>query len=93
MMDIGSALLSAETALNCWLPRSPQKYVCVLRRWSRYTGSNGQRGLGGGDRQSYLDAMHALEAKREQLGLPSSNTKSLTHVLRTMKKPVLWRWS
>ncbi len=36
--------------------------------------------------------MHALEAKREQLGLPSSDTEISTHVLRTMKKPVLWRW-
>lgn len=55
MMDMGSALLSAETALELLAPRSPQRNTfvcCAVGR--RYTGSNGQRGLGGGYRQSYL---------------------------------------
>lgn len=54
MMDMGSALLSAETALELLAPRSPQStFVCgtVSRR---YTGSNSQRGLGSRYRQSYL---------------------------------------
>lgn len=54
MMDMGSALLSAETALEL-LARDRRKSTfvcCAVGR--RYTGSNGQRGLGGGYRQSYL---------------------------------------
>lgn len=54
MMDMGSALLSAETALEL-LARDRRKSTfvcCAVGR--RYTGSNGQRGLRGGYRQSYL---------------------------------------
>lgn len=54
MMDMGSALLSAETALELLAPRSPQSTFVCCAVGRRYTGSNGQRGLGGGYRQSYL---------------------------------------
>lgn len=33
MMDIGSALLSAETAPSCSIRRSPRKYACAQPRW------------------------------------------------------------
>ncbi|CAI6163924.1 Phosphoenolpyruvate--glycerone phosphotransferase [Escherichia coli] len=95
MMDIGSALLSAETAAGiAGSQRSPQS-TFVLRRWSKvHWQQRSARPRGAEIDKVIFDAMHALEAKREQLGLPSSNTEiSDTRVLRTMKKPVLWRWS
>ena len=60
---------------NCWLPRSPQSTFVCCAVGRRYTGSNGQRGLGADIDKVIFDAMHALEAKREQLGLPSSDTE------------------
>ncbi len=54
MMDMGSALLSAETALELLAPRSPQKYVCVLHRWSKVHWQQRSARPRGGDRQSYL---------------------------------------
>ena len=55
MMDMGSALLSAETALELLAPEIAAKVrLCAAPLVERYTGSNGQRGLGGGYRQSYL---------------------------------------
>lgn len=75
MMDMGSALLSAETALELLAPdRRKSTFVCCAVG-RRYTGSNGQRGLGADIDKVIFDAMHALEAKREQLGLPSSDTE------------------
>ena len=76
MMDMGSALLSAETALGIAGSEIAAKYVCVLRRWSKVHWQ--QRSARPRERIStkvIFDAMHALEAKREQLGLPSSDTE------------------
>ena len=68
MMDMGSALLSAETALR--LPRSPQKYVSCAAPLVEGTLAATVSAASGADIDKVIfDAMHALEAKREQLGL------------------------
>lgn len=54
MMDMGSALLSAETALELLAPGIAAKYVCVLRRWSKVHWQQRSARPGGGYRQSYL---------------------------------------
>lgn len=54
MMDMGSALLSAETALELLAPEIAAKYVCVLRRWSKVHWQQRSARPRGGYRQSYL---------------------------------------
>lgn len=54
MMDMGSALLSAETALELLAPEIAAKYVCVLHRWSKVHWQQRSARPRGGDRQSYL---------------------------------------
>ncbi len=71
MMDIGSALLSAETALDLLDPAMAAKCGCAPRLWSRDAGGHRQRRLRAGIDKVIADAMNALEAKRVQLGLPS----------------------
>lgn len=73
MMDIGSALLSAETALDL-RPDDRGESTTVRRAvGGRDAGSNGVSAAAGADIDKVIaDAMNALEAKREQLGLPSS---------------------
>ena len=53
MMDIGSALLSAETALDLLDPAMAAKVRCAPRRWSKDAGGHRQRRLRRRDRQSY----------------------------------------
>ena len=55
MMDMGSALLSAETALELLAPEIAAKSTfCVLRRWSKVHWQQRSARPRGGYRQSYL---------------------------------------
>ncbi|VCW49626.1 Protein-lysine deacetylase [Escherichia coli] len=90
MMDMGS-IIEAETALVAG-PEIAAKYaVCAAVEGT--LAATVSAASGADIDKVIFDAMHALEAKREQLGLPSSNTEISDTCPRMMKKPVLWRWS
>lgn len=94
MMDMGSALLSAETALELLAPRSPQKYVCVLRRWSKvHWQQRSARPRGRISTKLSLTPCMRWKPNVNNWVYRPLTLKSLAHVLRTMKKPVLCRWS
>ena len=76
MMDIGSALLSAETALELLAPEIAAKVrLCAAPLVEGTLAATVSAASGAEIDKVIFDAMHALEAKREQLGLPSSNTE------------------
>ena len=76
MMDMGSALLSAETALELLAPEIAAKVrLCAAPLVEGTLAATVSAASGAEIDKVIFDAMHALEAKREQLGLPSSNTE------------------
>lgn len=76
MMDMGSALLSAETALELLAPKIAAKVrLCAAPLVEGTLAATVSAASGADIDKVIFDAMHALEAKREQLGLPSSDTK------------------
>lgn len=73
MMDIGSALLSAETALDLLDPTIAAKVrLCAAPLVEGTLAATVSAAAGADIDKVIADAMNALEAKREQLGLPSS---------------------
>lgn len=73
MMDIGSALLSAETALDLLDPAIAAKVrLCAAPLVEGTLAATVSAATGSDIDKVIADAMHALEAKRVQLGLPSS---------------------
>lgn len=76
MMDMGSALLSAETALELLAPKIAAKVrLCAAPLVEGTLAATVSAASGADIDKVIFDAMHALEAKREQLGLPSSDTE------------------
>lgn len=75
MMDMGSALLSAETALELLAPEIAAKVRLCAAPLVEGTLAATVSAASGRRSTVIFDAMHALEAKREQLGLPSSDTE------------------
>ena len=72
MMDIGSALLSAETALDLLDPAIAAKVrLCAAPLVEGTLAATVSAASGSGIDKVIADAMSALEAKRVQLGLPS----------------------
>ena len=72
MMDIGSALLSAETALDLLDPAIAAKVrLCAAPLVEGTLAATVSAAAGSGINKVIEDAMNALEAKRVQLGLPS----------------------
>ena len=72
MMDIGSALLSAETALDLLDPAIAAKVrLCAAPLVEGTLAATVSAASGAGIDKVIADAMNALEAKRIQLGLPS----------------------
>lgn len=72
MMDIGSALLSAETALELLEPAVAAKVrLCAAPLVEGTLAATVSAAAGADIDKVVADAMNALEAKREQLGLPS----------------------
>ncbi|HCD7426448.1 TPA: dihydroxyacetone kinase subunit DhaM [Citrobacter werkmanii] len=72
MMDIGSALLSAETALELLDPYIAAKVrLCAAPLVEGTLAATVSAAAGADIDQVIRDAMHALDAKCEQLGLPS----------------------
>ncbi|MBV8042600.1 dihydroxyacetone kinase phosphoryl donor subunit DhaM [Pluralibacter sp.] len=72
MMDIGSALLSAETALDLLDPAIADKVrLCAAPLVEGTLAATVSAASGAGIEKVIDDAMNALEAKRVQLGLPS----------------------
>ena len=72
MMDIGSALLSAETALELLDPAIAAKVrLCAAPLVEGTLAATVSAASGAGIDKVIADAMNALEAKRVQLGLPS----------------------
>ena len=73
MMDIGSALLSAETALDLLDPAIAAKVrLCAAPLVEGTLAATVSAATGADIDKVIADAMLALEAKRVQLGLPSS---------------------
>ena len=73
MMDMGSALLSAETALELLAPEIAAKVrLCAAPLVEGTLAATVSAASGADIDKVIYDAMSALEAKREQLGLPSS---------------------
>ena len=73
MMDIGSALLSAETALDLLDPSIAGKVrLCAAPLVEGTLAATVSAAAGADIEKVIADATNALEAKREQLGLPSS---------------------
>lgn len=93
MMDMGSALLSAETALELLAPEIAAKYVCAQRHWSKELWRQ-QLARHQVPISTKLFMMLCLRWK------PNANNwvyrhppvRYLTHARRTMKKPVPWLW-
>ncbi|AUS65283.1 dihydroxyacetone kinase subunit DhaM [Escherichia albertii] len=76
MMDIGSALLSTETALELLAPEIAAKVrLCAAPLVEGTLAAAVSAASGASIDKVIHDAMHALEAKREQLGLPSSHAQ------------------
>lgn len=76
MMDMGSALLSAETALELLAPEIAAKVrLCAAPLVEGTLAATVSAASGADIDKVIFDAMHAQEAKREQLGLPSSDTE------------------
>ena len=74
MMDMGSALLSAETALELLAPEIAAKVrLCAAPLVEGTLAATVSAASGADIDKVIFDAMHALEAKREQLGLPSTD--------------------
>lgn len=72
MMDIGSALLSAETALDLLDPAIAAKVrLCAAPLVEGTLAATVSAAAGAGVDKVIEDAMNALEAKRVQLGIPS----------------------
>ncbi|WP_434638627.1 dihydroxyacetone kinase phosphoryl donor subunit DhaM [Klebsiella sp. I138] len=72
MMDIGSALLSAETALDLLDPAIAAKVrLCAAPLVEGTLAATVSAATGSDIDKVIADAMNALEAKRVQLGLPS----------------------
>lgn len=72
MMDIGSALLSAETALDLLDPAIAAKVrLCAAPLVEGTLAATVSAASGAGIDKVINDAMNALEAKRVQLGLPT----------------------
>ena len=72
MMDIGSALLSAETALELLDPDIAAKVrLCAAPLVEGTLAATVSAAASADIEQVIRDAMHALDAKCEQLGLPS----------------------
>lgn len=79
MMDIGSALLSAETALELLAPEIAAKVRLCAAPLVEGTLAAVVSAAGGADVDKVIDdAMNALDAKREQLGLPPSTPSALS---------------
>ena len=74
MMDIGSALLSAETALELLDPAIAAKVrLCAAPLVEGTLAATVSAAAGADIERVIKDAMNALDAKYEQLGLPSSS--------------------
>ena len=79
MMDIGSALLSAETALDLLDPAIAAKVrLCAAPLVEGTLAATVSAAAGANIDKVIEDAMNALEAKRVQLGLPSQPQSSST---------------
>ncbi|HFQ8224742.1 TPA: dihydroxyacetone kinase phosphoryl donor subunit DhaM [Citrobacter freundii] len=77
MMDIGSALLSAETALDLLGPTIAAKVrLCAAPLVEGTLAATVSAAAGADIDKVIADATNALEAKREQLGLPSSASQT-----------------
>lgn len=77
MMDIGSALLSAETALDLLDPAIAAKVrLCAAPLVEGTLAATVSAASGAGIDKVINDAMNALEAKRIQLGLPPQTPAS-----------------
>ena len=79
MMDIGSALLSAETALELLDPNIAARVrLCAAPLVEGTLAATVSAAAGADVERVIRDAMNALDAKCEQLGLPSSSTAKPT---------------
>ncbi|EPT4466470.1 dihydroxyacetone kinase phosphoryl donor subunit DhaM [Klebsiella aerogenes] len=82
MMDIGSALLSAETALDLLDPAIAAKVrLCAAPLVEGTLAATVSAASGAGIDKVIADAMNALEAKRVQLGLPSHTPEAAAPTL------------
>jgi dihydroxyacetone kinase phosphotransfer subunit len=72
LMDLGSAVLSAKMALDLLPPEiASGVHFCSAPIVEGSIAAAVQIGLGSGAQAVCQEAMHALDPKREQLGLPS----------------------
>ncbi|WP_459610186.1 PTS sugar transporter subunit IIA domain-containing protein, partial [Enterobacter asburiae] len=79
MMDIGSALLSAETALEQLDPGIAAKVrLCAAPLGGGTLAATVSAAAGADIERVIRDAMNALDAKCEQLGLPSPSAAKFT---------------
>lgn len=79
MMDIGSALLSAETALELLDPAIAAKVrLCAAPLVEGTLAATVSAAAGANIERVICDAMNALDAKCEQLGLPSPSAAKST---------------
>ncbi len=94
MMDMGSALLSAETALELLAPEIAAKVrLCAAPLVEGTLAATVSAASGADiDKSSLTPCMRWKPNVNNWVYLPPT-LKSLPHVLRTMKKPVLWRLS
>ena len=91
MMDMGSALLSAETALELLAPKIAAKVrLCAAPLVEGTLAARPRERIS--TKLSLTLCMRWKPNVNNWVYRPPT-LKSLTHVLRTMKKPVLWRWS
>jgi len=76
MMDIGSALLSAETAIELLDPEIASRvHLCAAPLVEGTLAATVSACSGADIEKVIYDAMHALEGKRVQLGLPPENAQ------------------
>ncbi len=94
MMDMGSALLSAETALELLAPEIAAKVrLCAAPLVEGTLAATVSAASGRISTKSSLTPCMRWKPNVNNWVYRPPTLKSLTHVLRTMKKPVLCRWS
>ena len=82
LMDLGSAVLSAQMALDLLPPEiASAVHFCSAPIVEGSIAAAVQIGLGSDAQAVYQEAMHALDPKREQLGVPSETTTPPAEVI------------
>lgn len=93
MMDMGSALLSAETALELLARIAAKVRLCAAPLVEGTLAATVSAASGRISTKSSLTPCMRWKPNVNNWVYRPPTLKSLTHVLRTMKKPVLCRWS